>query len=403
MTGKLIFGIMMCLLVPLCLYANDGMGNFPKNNNIFANRLFREENTKKGTENFVISPISLNMAMSLVSNDAKGKTLQEFASLLQNGPFADKFGKYDRNFSKYSQKDMNVYNRGLLANSKILGVNNYKIANGIWLRGNYERNFFLIAKNYYNADVSSLTQNSAKDINDWINRKTEGKITEMVDKIKPNDRAFIVNAVYFYSEWANSFPKYGTAENVPFYLENGEKTSCTMMNDEREYKVLDYKKGKILIKNFKGYASMYFMLPDEGVKLSDYIRTIDFNEVITNDTEGDRLYRIQIPKFKIEYSADMNSTFRKMGLNEAFGPKADFTGLDRSDNIYISSVIHKATIGVDETGCEASAATVVRMAGKGAPRPAENLFFNRPFAFAIVDELNDIVIFEGCVYKPENM
>lgn len=399
-TKTLFFIIILIFAFVLFSYANDGMGNFPKNNNIFANRLMKV--TCKAQENFVISPLSLNMAMCLVSNGADGKTLQEFGSVLQNGPFADKFGKYERNYEKYSQKDMNIYNRNLLANSKKLGAEHYSIANGIWIRSPYTKEFYLTAKNYYNADVYPLTMSGAKDINSWINKKTKGKIPSMVEKIGPTDKAYIVNAIYFYSKWKKAFPKYGTIDEQLFHTENGKTINCTMMTDEREYKVLDYRGGQILIKEMDCMVAMYFMLPPKNMKLADWLKNIDFNSVITNDTEGTELYRIALPKFKIEYKKDFGRTFKEFGLKSAFGNNSDFSRLDKKNTTFISSVLHKATIGIDEKGCEASAATVIKMMGKGAPRPAKILRFDRPFAFAIIDELDNTVIFEGCVYNPSN-
>ena len=374
------------LIMSAGVFANDGLGDFPKNNNKFSNKLIKEEMKLNDGKNFVISPMSLNMAISFLSNGAKGSTLDEFATLLQNGSFVP--------------KDLNVFNRMILAQSKTLGVEQYNIANCIWVRGDYNRNFYLVAKNYYNADVKKLNNDSAKDINSWINNKTNGKIPQMVDKIDPNEKACLVNAVYFYSNWINKFPLYSTREDAEWFCEDGTKATCTMMHHQGEYKVFDYKGGEILIKPLKGHAAMYFMLPPKDTKLSDYVAQFDFNEIITNDIYDGENYKVWLPRFSVEYSESMIDTFKNLGLKKAFLPKqADFSNLAKGD-FYISDILHKATIGVDEKGCEASAATVIHMAGMAAPVPAKEIYFNRPFAFAVVDELDNLVIFEGCVYKP---
>lgn len=393
---KYILTFLLCLLTSLS-FANDGMGNFPKNTNIFADKLLNQE-IGKG-ENFVISPLSLNMAVSLVSNGAKGDTLQEFAKILQNGPFADTFGKYDRNFSSYSQKDMNVFNRNLLANSKRLGAEKYYIANGVWIRSPYTKEFYLTCKNYYNADVKPLNQNSAKDINNFVSEKTHGKIKKMIDRIDPNDRAYLVNSVYFYSAWKKEFSRHDTFLKHPFNRENGKTSQCDYMTDTDCYKVINYKDGQILIKELKGYAAMYFILPPEDAKLADFAQKINFSEIITNDTEGEDIWKITVPRFSMEYEEDFRNVFVRMGMKKAFSPNADFSRLDRTDNSYISSVLHKATIGIDEKGCEASAATAVRMMAKSAPPKKINMIvFNRPFIFAVIDELDNTVIFEGAYF-----
>lgn len=378
---KIILSI-VCFMFTIVVFANDGMGDHPKNNNIFANKLLKEE--IKAEKNFVISPMSLNMAMSLVSNGACGETYNEFNTLLQNGTM--------------NLKEMNIYNRNLLSMSKSLKVKNYNIANSLWMRGDYNKNFYLVAKNYYNAHVNPLK--NATEINNWISKKTNGKINKMVDTIGPNDRALIVNAVYFYDNWLQKFPVFKTVENVPFTMENGKKVDCTMMSDKSDYKVVDYKKGKILIKRLKGNAAVYFMLPNEGVKLKDYLSSIDFNSLIISYLDDGELYEISIPKFKIEYSKNYNDTFKYLGLKTAFDPSlADFNKINKE--YYISNILHKATIGIDEDGTEASAGTVIQMAGMGAPVPCKEIIFDRPFGFAIVDEIDSVVIFEGAVYEPK--
>ena len=378
--------VLLLLICSVGLFANDGMGDIPRNNVKFSNKIFRETVKINDGKNFALSPLSLNMSMSLLSNGAKGETLNEFASVLQNGP--------------YDQKLMNTVNRILLANSKGLKVDKYNIANGIWVRGDFERQFYLIAKNYYNGDVFVLNNNSKKDINNWVKKKTNGKIDQIVDQISPNDKAVIVNSIYFYSGWTNPFPVNNT-ESGSFILENGDYFPCAMMKDKGLYKVFEYNGGKVLIKELKGYAAMYFILPPRGTKLADFVKDIDFYTLITNNTEGDEFYKVTVPKFKIEYSEKMNNIFKNLGMKDAFDlQKANFLGLSK-EKTYISSILHKATIGIDEKGCEASAATSVKATAKGIDREEKEISFNRPFAFAIVDQLDDIVIFEGCVYKPE--
>ena len=291
-------------------------------------------------------------------------------------------------------------NKMLLLNSKELYAEKYNIANGIWIRGEINKSFYDIAKNYYFAATEKLNNKSSDVINNWIEKKTEGKITRMIDNIHPNDLAVIVNTVYFYSDWEKKFPLYKTYESE-FTLENGEKVPCYMMRDEGDYKVVDYKEGQILIKKLKGHSAMYFMLPKKGQKLSDYVKSVDFNEIIINDIDGDEFYKIWLPKFKIEYKKNYNEIFKNLGMNRAFSPKtANFTNMCKDKNFYISSILHKAVIGIDEKGCEASAASVIQMKGMTPPHPAQEIHFDRPFAFALVDELDNIVIFEGCLYNP---
>lgn len=386
MEVKIFMLITILLTFAMSAFASAGSKDYLKNNNDFANKILKEEIKSANGQNVVISPMSLNMALSIVSNGANGKTLTEFGKLLQNGA--------------YDQKELNAYNKDLISNSKQLKVENYSIANSVWIRGNYNKSFVDLCKNYYNADVQTLNTNSAGDINSWVSGKTNGKITQMLDRVNPLDRAYIVNAVYFYAKWEKTFPLFKTSDRA-FNCEDGKIINTKFMQDEGSYNVVKYKNGTILKKPCIGEASMYFMLPDKGVKVADFVKNINFNEIIAKDSSGkDETWKIIVPKFKVECSKDLNNDLKSLGLSSAFDPEtADFSKISK-DTLYISRVLQKTYIGVDEKGTEAAAATSIGMAGMSMPKPTPEIIFDRPFAFAIVDELNKIVIFTGVIYNP---
>jgi serpin B len=115
--------------------------------------------------------------------------------------------------------------------------------------------------------------------------------------------------------------------------------------------------------------------------------------------------RVTLPRFETEFSLSLADILIKMGMPAAFDPNsADFSGMaDLTDErLFISDVLHKAFIKVDESGTEAAAATVVIMETAMMPMPEEAIDFrvDRPFVYVIYDNLTGSILFMGRVLNP---
>ena len=346
----------------------------------FTNKLFQDTFKE---ENAVISPLSLYMVLSMVSNGASEETQAEFGKLLCG--------------ENYDENKLNLYNKALMKNAD--KMNSYVIANSLWLKEtDTEKAFNDILKKEYKAHVDMLT--TPAPINKWVKEKTKGKIPSIIDDVDQDDLAIIINAIYFKGIWDYLFRETNTET---FYKETGEKVHTDFMEnkDKKGYTVFEYKGGKVLKINCKDKTCMYFFLPPNGTKLVDYAKEIDFN-----DLKKLRLaygeWRIFVPKFKVESTYDLISPLKEMGLNRCFDPfTSNFKRLSKNKLVAISKVIQKATIEVQEKGVEATAATAGVLKEHCIEEVKEHtLWLNRPFAFVIYNTSNDTVVFAGTVYDP---
>jgi serpin B len=109
-----------------------------------------------------------------------------------------------------------------------------------------------------------------------------------------------------------------------------------------------------------------------------------------------------MPKFSFESEFSLNEALVALGMEDAFGAGADFSGMTGSRDLQISDVIHKAFVDVDEAGTEAAAATAVIMV-ESAMEVVEpvDMKVNRPFIFLISDDDTGTILFAGRVLNPE--
>ena len=344
----------------------------------FCNKLFQDTFRN---ENYIFSPLSLYVALSMTSNGAKGDTLNEFGKLLCEGDF--------------DKAKLNEYNKKIIENAKLL--DSYNIADSIWERENVEKTFKDIVKKEYDTDVAPLT--TAKHINQWVNEKTKGKITNIIDEVNIEDEAIIVNAIYFYGKWLDPIEKECIKKDV-FFLENGKEVNVDfMLIPDYWTSVMAYKGGYVLSVVFKNNCKIFLFLPPQGEKLKDYVKKIDFKDINSLKSE-DGEWIVKIPKYKISSNLDFSEILKTLGLVKCFyTDSCDLSGICKG--VFISGVFQKATIDLNEKGVEATAATAIP-AALGVPvHLPKDLTFNRPFAFMIYNSSNDTPVFFGSVYNPK--
>ena len=272
-----------------------------------------------------------------------------------------------------------------------------------------EQDFIDVNEKYYGAEVSPLDFNKTEAvdiINDWVAEKTHDKITNIVESINPLDVMFLINALYFNGKWKYQFDEEKTTEES-FYLQDGNEIQTDMMMTETD---LRYHRNDLFqaveLPYGRGNYSMVCFLPSQGHHPDDIIAAMNnenWNQWMTNlDTTGIELH---LPKFKFEYKKKLNEMLSLLGMEVAFDPtKSDFSGInpDRKD-LYISKVLHKTFVEVDEKGTEAAAVTSVTMTltsvGGGGPMV---LRFDRPFVFAIREVTTNTIVFMGKLMEPDD-
>jgi len=357
-------------------------------NSQFAFDLFKRLNSEDEDESIFISPLSISTALTMTYNGAETSTKEAMEKTLG-------FKDLDRDLVNESYSNLLKY---LQKADKKVELN---IANSIWIRQGQELNEDFLADNKlnFNAEITTLDfsdDSAVNTINRWIDKATKGKIDKMLEPpIDPDVIMYLINAIYFKGEWSKQFDPARTYNGTFRKLDGSEETVQMMSLQDKVFYAEgdDYKAVRLPYGN--GKMSMYAILPSESINIDKFIEdmTVEkWKDIRASLAETDDVL-VQIPKFKLEYGIkDLNDSLEYLGMGEALSEKADFSGI--REDIYISRVLHKAVIEVNEEGSKAAGVTVVEMKEAGAPEPI-TFIADRPFMFIIADELTGSLLFMG--------
>ena len=353
----------------------------------FAIRLFQK--TRDDSKNSLISPLSVMLALSMTANGAKGETLAQTESLLGGDIPMETLNEY-----LYSYINA-------LPSEKTAKLN---VANSIWFRDNgftAENTFLQKNADYYGAAVykSAFDVKTLRDINNWVKKNTDGMIEKIIDDIDPDAVMYLINTVLFDAEWENIYKKDEVRDGTFTALDGTKRTASMMYSAEHLY--LD--DGKVIgfIKPYKNGYSFVALLPNGDISLSDYVASMtgkSFVDTIKN--AKDIPVETAIPKFSYNYDIEMSGALKALGMTLPFdSTKADFSALGSSDsgNIFISRVLHKAYIAVDEKGTKAGAATAADIKVTSDIGGVYSVTLDRPFVYAVIDDAYGLPVFIGAV------
>lgn len=329
----------------------------------------------------------------MIANGALGNTLSEMTDVL--------------GFSGYSLEEMNNYNKKLV--EALLDLDNTTqlgIANSIWIKKGFgvHDDFVSVNKKMYDAQVQELDFASPKApdiINGWCAGKTNNCIPKVLNEIPETARLYLLNALYFKGIWKNQFKKSDTAEEA-FTNADGSKSTVHMMNlcDERfNYAENEYFSMAELPYGNEAF-SMVVLLPAEGKSLDECLPQLnDERWGEWNSSLSSSALNLKLPRFEMEYDKELIDDMMAMGMQEAFTPSADFSGMADED-LFISLLQQFTYVKVNEEGTEAAAVTVGGM-DVAAPGPSTVIPFyvDRPFIFLIKEKSTGVILFMGKVTK----
>ena len=368
-------------------------------NNGFALELYAKLCGREG--NLFLSPFSISTALAMTYAGARGETEAQMAKVLH---FALGQKRLHPAFEELIT--------GLYAEKKKQGYQ-LVVANALWGQEGYGflKEFLELTRTYYGAglhelDFKGATEPARKTINTWVERKTKGKIKDL---IKPGvlsalTRLVLTNAIYFKGDWASKF-KEGETKESPFTLLSGKKVTVPMMNQTEEFKYMEDEKLQALELPYVGdKLSMVVFLPRKIDGLGDLEKSLTV-ESLSKWLRALRKRKVIVllPKFKMTSEFGLADVLRSLGMTDAFSlPPADFSGMDGKKDLFISAVIHKAFVEVNEEGTEAAAATAVVM-GLTAVMPEQPPVFraDHPFTFIIRETESNSILFMGRVSKLE--
>lgn len=344
-------------------------------------------------ENFTISPLSISLALAMTYNGAEGETKIAMEDAMKLGGLTTE---------EINQSYKSLVKALLEADTKVT----LEIAQSIWYRLGYNvlEDFKLVNESYYEAEVNELdfSREDAKDImNDWIADKTHNKIKNMISEVNPDHVMFLINAIYFNGEWQRNFDKDDTAPR-DFYISETDKIQVDMMMKEDSVEFMSNDLfSAIQMPYGRGNFNMVVLLPNETVSCTDVMNefTPETWSEWMNSFETAYNKSIWMPKFKDEYKVKLNDVLKAMGMEIAFNPTADFSGINGDGGIWIDYVQHNTFIDVSEKGTEAAAATVVAMVEMAAPM-SEEFHVTRPFIYAITEKETGAILFIGKIARP---
>ena len=339
-------------------------------------------------KNIMFSPTSLNFALGMIAEGAKGETKEILDDYLGTNDFAAYAKEYLDKIKAYNTEDESYGYQ-----SKV------KIADAVWVDNGLtlQEKFKNTVSDSFGAEVETVDFSAAEKtcdvINSWCDKNTEGLIPKIItpDLINDNTGLCLTNSLYFESGWS------GEPWNVSDTEESfgkKEKTKYMTCTGDRYY---ENDKATAFGRDYANGLSFIGILPnDEG----DFnLEDLDIGGLLKSNPEYDEV-DCKMPKLNFETSTVLNDMLSSLGLDNLFSSNADFSGI-AGQNVNVDTILQKTKLELDENGAKAAAVTAVTMECMSAAVEKEPIIktveLTRPFAFLIYDRSNDEILFIGKV------
>ena len=377
MKGNLIMAAAVASMIS-CNSASVNVADTPGSELGFSLNFFKKAMAVSDKDaNVTVSPYSAGLALSMLMQGADGETKVELN---------------------------NALNGCVLTNEEIDEGEDLvvKTANSVWLDDDFAvRNTYVdhLSKEY-DALVTSLSfadPETVHAINNWCSEHTEGLINGIVDKLTPQMKMVLANALYFKAEWIKTFSTQMTKDAV-FHGSKGN-ADVPFMSKKDSYMYAEYYGNQLIELPYAGGKySMYILLPSNDIDVNEifsYLNESSVKEVV-GMMEVQQV-SLKLPKFKLETEMSLVHTLQNMGVRSAFTSAADFSSIARG-SLAVSDILHKTVVDVNENGTEAAAVTAVMMALTAArPSQPKVMEVNRPFIYMIADMEAGRILFSGRV------
>ncbi|HUX17151.1 MAG TPA: serpin family protein [Phycisphaerae bacterium] len=364
--------------------------------NRFAFDLYAQLRGAEG--NLFLSPYSISTALAMTYGGARGQTADQMAKVLCLPAGVEAV------HAAYGalQNDFNVAGEG--------GEFDLFVANRLWGQKGYAflKEFLTLVEKNYGAgikqvDFAGATEEARKTINAWVEKQTQDKIQELLPPgvLDAQVRLVLTNAIYFKGRWAEEFHKRLTRDE-DFFLTPEKKAAVPMMHQTADFGYFEGDGLQALELPYRGdRLAMVVLLPKAKDGLAALEASLSADKVA--EWVG-KLHRrevqVALPRFKTTAEFSLKDTLVAMGMAAAFGGDADFSGMTGAKDLFISAVVHKAFVDVNEEGTEAAAATAVVMGRAAMPEPAPVFCADHPFLFLIRDTKTGAILFFGRILDP---
>ena len=372
-------------------------------NSAFAFDLYRQLKDREG--NMFYSPYSISAALAMTYAGAVGATAEQMAAALHFDLPQDNL------HHAFNCLDNELARRGEGAEGKDGEGFRLNVVNALWGQKDYEfKVAFLdtLAENYGAGlrvlDFSNEPEPSRITINDWVSEQTEDRINDLIQPggITPLTRLVLTNAFYFNAAWESKFTEEAT-KDLPFYILDGGSVTVPMMRQTETFGYTEGDNYQAVEMPYDGKElSMVVLLPAKD-KFNEFEESLDYKQAgRIIDSLNDRRVKLTMPKFEFESDFSLKQALSALGMAEAFSGGADFSGMTGRKDLFVSAVIHKAYVDVDEKGTEAAAATAVTMKLTSVRPVDEPVVFraDHPFVYLIRDVQTGSILFMGRIVDP---
>ena len=399
-TRFLVLPVMMVLIaVSPAVAGTENMMRASADNGAFAFDIFAELRSEEG--NLFFSPFSISSALAMTYGGAGGDTASQMEKALR---FTGGKELTHRAFSELGERMAEIQKEGNVELS---------VANSIWPQSGYPflPEYLSLLEINYGVEITPLDyarapEPSRKKINGWVEDKTKEKIKDLIPQgsIDPLTRMVLVNAIYFKGNWADQFDPEAT-KTAPFTLSSGESVEVPFMARTGKYGYAGFPGFQMVELPYAGRdLSMLVLLPDAGTPLSSIEEKMNIENFETwKKFLSEEKVVLFLPRFRITWgSFSLVKALQSLGMVDAFSSScADFSGMDgRPDWLYITDVLHKAFVDVNEEGTEAAAATAVVVGARSVAAPPVVFRADRPFLFIIQEKSTGSILFMGRVSDP---
>ena len=366
-------------------------------NTKFAIDLYRQLSQADG--NLFFSPLSLSSALAMTYAGARENTARQMAQVL-HVELGD--GQLHAAFAQLQAS---------LAAAQESGQVKLILANSLWPQIGYPflPDFLALLQKSYGApitpvDFAHATEAARLEINAWAETHTAGQITELLQPGILDDltRLVLVNAIYFKGTWISQFDPART-QAAPFWLSASDSITVPLMQQTSRLWYAEIDNMQVLHLPYAGDAvSMIVYLPAKEKGLADFDAafTVKHLERWAEALEEQEV-RVFLPRFKLSCSLRLDGTLGALGMGDAFGDRADFSGMDGIPQcLYLTAVVQEARVEVNEEGTEAVAATAAVLGLRSVPPPPAVFRADHPFVFLIIDNATQSILFCGRVVNP---
>merc|ERR1712142_1264073 len=375
--------------------AKKSQNPISSSNDQFSSQLYYLLSKMPDTENLVFSPVSISGVMAMMSVGARKRTLKQISDAL---------------FFPSSHTLLAGYKElipALMSNRDFT----LETANSLFVMEGYpiSDDFQTSLSNNFHSSVNvvdfSKSKAAAKEINSWVEKTTRNKIKDLIEPsmVDADTALILVNALYFKSNWAKNFEK---AEPKKFFISPSKSIKVPMMSKEDfvYFAQLASLSSSMVELPYKGNkVTMQVLLPDnkDGLEeVEEKLKTVNINDLFEKEKQQKDL-DIQLPKFKLESTFELKEALTTLGVGDMFSESAaDFSGITTVNKLFVSFIVQKAFIEVDEKGSEAAAASAVGFSFESATPPPEPFVADHPFIFFLRHKESGMLLFQGRVTNP---